>query len=260
LDSSNLIKLFTDYGLTRNQAKVLSTLTQNKSCLTAKQISQQSNIARESIYLILPNLTKKGLVQNTISKPKKFSAIPLKSTLSLLYEQKNNQIHELAKLTTQILMEYDQNSKINQLEEKSQFILIPRKKQLVNKISNAIIKSKKTVRIITSWKRHLKSMIVYKTALKTALSNGVKIQVLVTERFEKDQLPKSAKIFYDHPNSLIKSVDSPAKIIELIIDDHEIFLMTDPKADLVESSALWSNNKSLITALTTCFDAVCKIS
>jgi hypothetical protein len=102
-------------------------------------------------------------------------------------------------------------------------------------------------------------MVVYKTALTTALSNGVKLLVLVTEKSEKDQLPKSAKIFYDHPNSFIKSVDSPAKLIEVIIDDQEVFLMIDPKADLAESSALWSNNKSLIEALKTCFDAINKL-
>jgi hypothetical protein len=84
--------------------------------------------------------------------------------------------------------------------------------------------------------------------------------VLVTEKSEKDQLPKSAKIFYDHPNSLIKSVNSPTKIIATIIDEDQIFLMTDPKADLVESPALWSNNKSLIEALKTCFDMAYELS
>ena len=49
-----------------------------------------------------------------------------------------------------------------------------------------------------------------------------------------------------------------AKIIEIIVDDHEVFLMSDPTANLTESSALWSNNKSLISALKICFHAICE--
>ena len=43
-----------------------------------------------------------------------------------------------------------------------------------------------------------------------------------------------------------------------IIDDKEVFLMNEPNSNLEESSALWSNNQSLITALSTCFDSFWK--
>ena len=254
MDSTNLIQLFTGYDLTTNQAKILATLTQNKTCITAKQISQQSNIARESIYLILSDLKKKGLVQKVITNPKKYCIIPLKSALTLLHQQKNKQVHELAKLTTQVLYDYDKTSKINQIEEQAQFILVPKKNQLIISISKAISNSKKNVKIITSWNRHLKAVQIYQASLKKALSNGVKFQVLVTEKLEDKQLPPEAKLFNDHPNTSIKFISSPPKIIEVIIDDQEVFIMTTPEADLEESPALWTNNKSLIIALTTCFN------
>ena len=259
MDSTNLIQLFTGYNLTTNQAKVLATLTQNKTCITAKQISQQSNIARESVYLILSDLKEKGLVQKAITNPKKYCIIPLKSALTLLYQQKTKQVHELAKLTTQVLHDHNNTSKNNQIEEQSQFILIPKNKQLVNSISKAISDSKKTVKIITSWNRHLKAVQIYQASLKKALSNGVKFQVLVTEKIEDNQLPPEAKLFYDHPNTSVKFTNSPTKIIEVIIDDQEVFIMTTPEADLEESPALWTNNKSLILALTACFNTFCDL-
>jgi hypothetical protein len=47
-------------------------------------------------------------------------------------------------------------------------------------------------------------------------------------------------------------------LIEVIVDNNEVFLMTEPKANLSMSPALWSNNPSLITALTTCFNSIWK--
>lgn len=257
MESTNLIQLFTDYDLTTNQAKVLATLAQNKTCLTAKQISLQSNIARESIYLILADLKEKGLIQKAITNPNKYCIIPLKSALMLLYQQKTKQIHELAMLTTQVLHDHNKTSKNIQIEVQSQFILIPKNKQFIISMSKAISNSKKNVKIITSWNRYLKAVQIYQKSLKKALSNGVKFQVLITEKLENNQLPPKAKLFYNHPNTSVKFTNSPTKIIEIIIDDQEVFLITIPKADLTESPALWTNNKSLIVALTTCFNTFC---
>ena len=143
---SNLTQLFTGYGLTKNQAKIFTTLNQNKTWLTVKELTQQTNIARESIYSILTKLKEKSLIEKSITKPKKYMAIPLKASLTLLYQQKNQQIHELAKLTTQALMDNNQNSKISHIKTKSQFILIPKNNQLAHKISKTISNSKKLLK------------------------------------------------------------------------------------------------------------------
>ena len=256
MEPSNLTQLLTGYGLTKNQAKIINTLTQTNNYQTVKQISQTSNIPRESIYNILHNLSKKGLIEKTITKPEKYHTIPLKRTLKLLYEEKTKEIRELESLTTQALIDDNQKPEVKHIEDKSQFVLIPKKKQLTNKINQAIFNSKKNVRIITSWKRHLQSMIVYEEALKTATNNGTKIQVFITMKTTKNQIPEKAKFLHDSPNVSIKFVETLPKIISTIIDDQEVFLITDPQSDLEESPALWSNNQSLITALTTCFDSI----
>ena len=86
--------------------------------------------------------------------------------LSLLHEQKSIQIHELEKLTTQVLMQHHRNSEANNIKEKTQFILVPKRKQLVNRISEAISNSKKSIKIITSWERYSRGVIVYKKSFK----------------------------------------------------------------------------------------------
>jgi len=198
------------------------------------------------------------LVEKTIDFPAKYRAIPIKSALSLLHEQKSMQIHELEALTTQVLLNYDQNKKNNKVEEQPNFILVPRKNQLITRVKTAISKSKKIIRIITSWKRHLEAVITYENVINQAFSRDVKIKVLITESPKEKKIPKTARRFNNHSNTSIKFTDSPAQIIEIIIDNKEALLMTAPKANLADSPALWSNNPSLILALTTCFDTTWK--
>ena len=254
MESTNSIQLFTGYGLTGNQARILTALNQNNGCLTVKQISQTSNIARESIYNILLNLKEMGLIQKAITKPEKYCSIPLKRVLNLLREKKKEENHKLDVLTTLVLIDNKQKPEKNNHKNGPQFVLIPKNKQLANRITNAISNSKKSIKIITSWKRHAKALIVYKTAIATALSNGTKILVLVTEKSVEENVTEKMEVFNNHPNALVKSVDYSPNLIEVIVDGQEVFLITEPKSELVESSALWSNNQSLIAALTMCFD------
>lgn len=248
-----LYQILIGYGLTKNQAKIIATLTITNCCLSVKQISRISKIPRESIYGNLLILGEIGLIETLISKPKKFCTIPLKRILEMLHEEKNQEIHQLEELTTQVLSE-NQNSSISQFSKDSKFILIPRKRQLVETIGQAISNSKLNVKIKTSWKRHLQSMIVHEKVLRTSISKGVKFQVFITMKPPQDELPEKAKFFHNSPNVSIKFVQTPSKMVFIIIDDREIFLMTKPQSDLTQSPALWSNNQSIVTALSTCFD------
>lgn len=98
LADARLRQLLKSYGLTKNQTRILAILTQNKTYLSVKQISQLSNIARKSIYQILFNLKEKGLIEKAITTPKKYRVIPLKTILQILHHQKTSQIHDLEKL------------------------------------------------------------------------------------------------------------------------------------------------------------------
>lgn len=256
MEYTKLIQLFKGYSIPKNQSIILATLTQNKNYLTAKQISQKSKLTREAIYKNLFKLKERGLLQKTITKPKKYCAIPLKSSISLLREEKIQETCELENLASQVLEYNDHNPEKNQNKNSSKFILIPKKKQLVNNIDKSIFNSKKSIKITTSWRRHLQAMIIYEKSLKASLENGIKHQFFITMKPKQDKIPKNVQAIYDSPNCSIKFVDTRTKNIILIVDDQEVFFITKPNSDLVESSALWSNNQSLIASLVEYFDLI----
>jgi sugar-specific transcriptional regulator TrmB len=252
--TSEFNQLLIDYGLTRNQSKVFSVLTKNNRYLNAKEISKLAGLARQTVYHNLLALKKMGLVQETIGFPKKYSAIPIKRALTILHDQKKFQLHKLESLTTDVLFKLNnKNIKNNIIQEDHQFILIPKKKQFIKSVSNKILHSRKSVNIITSWKRYTRLVTVFEKTLKKALENDVIFQVLVTETPKDHMFSKIANLFHDHPNASVKFFERLSEINVITIDEKEIFLITEPKADFAESPILWSNNSSLVAALIACF-------
>ncbi len=260
--SNDLVKLFKGYNLTKNQSLILATLIMKSSYLSVKEISQFSNLARETIYKVLSDLKEKGLVQKAITTPKKYKAISLKTILKILHHQKTSQIHALEKLTKKVLTKYN-NSENDNIKDGFQYVLIPKKTQFIKRINHAIFNSKEKVKIKTSIKRYLQAINVhkemYQESFTHAISNGARFQIIIGME-SKEEVPEEIKVLQESPNISVKFVSTLPEMVMAIIDENEVFLMNEPSSSLEESSALWSNNYSLITALSTCFDLFWKKS
>ncbi len=257
--SDELFKLFKGYNLTKNQSLILVTLTNKKRYLSANEISKFTKIARETIYKVLSQLKKKGLIQKAITNPKKYKAISLKTILQILHYQKTSQIHALEGLTKQVLTNHI-NSENDYAKYEFQYVLVPRKNQIVKNINHAIHDSKETVKIETSIKRYLQAINLhkemYRESFTNAISNGARFQIIIGPQPKEEEIPEEIKLLTKSPSISVKLVNTVPKIVMAIIDNKELFLMNEPSLGLVESSALWSNNQSLIMALTTCFNTL----
>lgn len=254
MEVPDLIHLFTGYGLTKNQAKILFALTKTNCYLSVKQISQISNIARETIYKNLLSLREMGFVQKAISKPEKYCTLPLKRILMFLHKKQTEDIHKLEVLTKQVLLENSQKNEIPQSLSNAQFVLIPKKNQVQKKLAKIFINSKKNIKIIINWKRILIGSKLLNKSIKKALNNGVSLQVLITEKPQKTPPLKHEKNLNDQPNAKIKYIDSQSETVQIIIDDQEMVLITDPKIHPSKTPALWTNNPSLIVLAQSYFD------
>ena len=96
----------------------------------------------------MPTLIERGFVEKRILKPEKYCAIQLKSIIKILDEKKTEDKHKIEDLTTQVLLENNNTSEIPQLNNISQFVLIPKKKQLENRVAKAFFNSKKSISML----------------------------------------------------------------------------------------------------------------
>lgn len=73
-------EMLSDFGLTRNQAKVYIATAQ-LGLSSVGQISKLSKVRREDVYRVLPKLEKKGLIEKLLGTPTKIRATPIKKPL-----------------------------------------------------------------------------------------------------------------------------------------------------------------------------------
>ena len=89
-------QVLTDLGLNLSQARVYFAISQS-GVSTVKNVSNISQVAREHIYQVLPQLQDLGLVEKIIGAPSKFRAIPLEEGASILLQNRANKTRELQK-------------------------------------------------------------------------------------------------------------------------------------------------------------------
>ena len=98
-------------GLTLSQARIYLTLSHSGAC-TVKTISKFSQVAREHVYEVMPQLQDLGLVEKIIGTPSKFNATPIQEGLHTLFQRRTRKTREMQKQK----MELIKSCKNNKLE------------------------------------------------------------------------------------------------------------------------------------------------
>jgi sugar-specific transcriptional regulator TrmB len=213
---------------------------------SVKEISKFSNIAREAVYRVLPRLQKLGLVEKEIAWPARFSAITLDDAVTVLLGRRNKETLDLKEKVKLLLRLKSKQAKMEHLEEKFEFLLVPAKKRLISKLGDAIDRAQKCIYLLNSNERLLGALDIFSAAIEKALSRGVKIRIVISKS-ERGLSP--AILEFGNKNSLIevKYALSDPKCAATIIDKKEVLIITKPSAERCgESPALWSNNCSLV--------------
>ena len=139
----------THLGLTANQAKIFFALSRLGRACTAKTISNESGVAREHVYQILPTLEKLGFVEHLIGNPTLFRAIPAQDAISILLNARKRQTLHLQTEAEDFLSEFITNHAETTPDEAScQFILVPKKGASIRKRIDEIDGARKSIEFI----------------------------------------------------------------------------------------------------------------
>jgi sugar-specific transcriptional regulator TrmB len=253
LETSTIIEILSELGLTPTEAKILFALTQTGSA-TAKTITETSAIAREIVYQTMGKLKEKGLIEEIVTSPKKFKAPPIDKCLFTLLKTKNQEHSQLNRKLKQILVAFKENN-CAKVEEPYQFVLIPQKTAVVNKISQAIRNASQSVDLVLSWRRFSRSIDnEFADVAKRAWARKVKFRFILENPNEKAAINYAKSFCKKSPACHIKFIPTHPKTVFGIYDEREVFIIAEPKKDLTESPALWTNNPSLISLIKDYFE------
>lgn len=120
-------QVLTRLGLTLNEARVLMALYASEN-LTAKSVSKASGVAREIVYQIIPKLQKKGLVDELVTTPKTFKAVPLENVLEVLLQQRKQEDKELFSKAKEMVKRQQQQNNVGIMNDDSNITIIAPKK------------------------------------------------------------------------------------------------------------------------------------
>jgi sugar-specific transcriptional regulator TrmB len=242
------VEALVSLGLTMLQAKVYLTLVESENA-TIKDIAKDAGVARQDLYRITSELQEYGLVEQIITKPIMYKAIPLTSGVNVLLNELQKKRSESHKKVAKLLQRYKTKdvtakSKVG----KNQFVLVPGKNALILKEKTLLSAAQKSVSFITSKQRFSQKLYSFAEEFKEAVAKGVKIRILMEKseaekhRGLADKLAKS----YTENRFEVRYIRNPPPVVMAVFDKKEVVVIASASAGLTESSALWSNNPSLV--------------
>jgi sugar-specific transcriptional regulator TrmB len=247
-----------ELGLTHNQARIYLALLRSERLLTAKEISKITRITRQDVYRILPELQNSGVVEKTITSPAMFRATPIKTAITTLVSKKTAQDNCLIEKAHKLSREFEKELPLSP-EQEPEFILIPGNQAVLQKINTLSGSAQKSIDIITSRKRFPRALFEFFDARKQSLQRGVKIRT-VSESITSTNPDMDKLIAIEAQAGVeVKFLAKPLSALLTIFDDKEVMIITSASGTL-ETSALWSNNPSLITVAKSYFDSLWQVA
>ena len=252
------VNILSGLGLTTNQAKTYFTLSKLDTA-TAREISNESKIAREDVYRVCSKLQKLGLVEKAMIKPAIFKAIPMEEAFSLLFNRKTKEISDLRIQSKEVLENVREKGVNVKLREKIfETVYVPKSRVLLLKTQKMLEKAQKSVYCVGSAKKISKALFDFAEVLTQAIIRGVEIK-MVTEKAGSSIAKTLVEYYSGKEQKLkIKYISRPAKAHTLIVDGKETIINTSAKTGLADSSAIWSNNPCIVTLANNYFETLWK--
>jgi sugar-specific transcriptional regulator TrmB len=240
-------KVLADLGLTLKQARIFLALSKYGP-LKILEISKLARVARPDVYKVITKLQELGLVERILRKPVEYRAIPIKKGVSLLLERKEAQFRKIETETKILLdtIETKNSLKLDQIKD-PQLVLIPEGKLVIERIRSSIEKAESSIDLLLSFKRFSRGIVsTFAESIESAWARNVKTRFLVEMPLESKTSKQLVQFCKEKPSSEVRFIPFYPKTILGIYDRQEMFVITNPKTDLPDSSALWTTNDSLI--------------
>ena len=251
LQNDETIKILMNLGLTCLQAKTYLVLTTLKEA-EAKKISKISNIARQDIYRIMPELEKVGLVERIISTPTLYKAIPLKEGSFVLFQKRAKEHAALQEKIEALAEHEDKERNIDTIvdETTSQFIVTSEKKLFLKKMGDAISEAQSSINTIIEPDRWKTMLFYHGQHMRKAMGRGVKIRIITEGKQEKSNRNEEAL----KKNSLFELKYSSAylPVTGTIFDSKEVDLHISNTVVPV----LYTNNPQVVKLAETYFECL----
>jgi sugar-specific transcriptional regulator TrmB len=243
--------ILSEFGLTENQAKVFIA-TARLGNPTVSEIAEKSEVRREEVYRLLPELEKMGLIERLLGKPLRLKTPNLGSAITSLVkierEKAKDRITELSNKSNELL-QYLGHSSVEPSSDKevvSDFSLIQEKELIRVGLYDMINNASSQLDILFSRTDLIWLLSTEGEVLQKAADSGVKIRIMSEPPSDRDRLPKILRRrFSDETQVPMKYILNPTAFY-FIMDRSQLMFVTSGVHHLPSASCLWTNNESFV--------------
>jgi sugar-specific transcriptional regulator TrmB len=243
--------ILSEFGLTENQAKVFIATTR-LGTPTVSEVAEASEVRREEVYRLLPELEKMGLVERLLGKPIRLRTPNPTVSISLLVnlekERAQDRIADLSNRSQQLLQYLGHHAIEEHLdgESESDFSLIQEKESIRTGIYDMISKSTQQLDLLFSRADLVWILSTQGEVLQNAVKRGVKVRIISEPSTGRDRLPKIIhRRFPSEIEMPMKYLLNPTAFY-IVADQSQLVLITSGAGHLPSSKCLWTNNESLV--------------
>ncbi|HLN44397.1 MAG TPA: helix-turn-helix domain-containing protein [Candidatus Sulfotelmatobacter sp.] len=262
MSQERVLKTLESLGFALPYARVYVLLSK-RGPQKAKDIAKCLNMRKQSVYFIISNLQKQGIITSTIERPARFSAVPFEKVLDLFVKTKMEEAKQLQRNKKEIISDW-QSIDMREINESfSRFTVIQGRNTVNAKIKQMINQSKTSLSTVTTITNLTRAELagLFDSVLEHSNRRSIHLRFL-TELPEKNtEIVKSLlrRILKQGFNLYIRIPDLGLRLPNrMIIRDEEeaIFFVTAGTESTAEQDdlCLWTDCQELVHSFIAVFE------
>ena len=248
------VEVLVGLGLSGRQARVYLAVLKAGGA-KAKVVAEVAQVERQEVYNLIEDLKLAGLVEQNLTVPTSYTAIPIAEAVKLLLEQKTDQLITLTQNAKQLA------EKLNHPQNPTPTTAQPCFGTIYDgyrgkKYLKAIQETRLSIDMVTGWLRFKQQSFRFENLFRAALKNGITLRFVI-EKPANHQLPKWVKATQEKYSNLeIKTQANPLAASISIFDQNKAAIAFTADASLSKGPDLWTTNPALTALCQAYFDKV----
>lgn len=263
MNQEKVLKTLLSLGLTQLDAEAYI-LLEKRGPIKARDATKALKVSKQRLYPTIKNLQSKGIVNATLERPARFSAVPFEKVLDLFVKAKMEEAQRVQQNKDELLSDWKSIAIATSDRSPSKFTVIEGRPYIYSKIQQMIQETKSHLSFVATVPSLARADVfgLFDAAFNHPLRSKIQFRFL-TELSEqnaeamKTLLHKKPKAGFNLEG---KTPDLGLKLCPRMVirDEEETVFFIDPgKGALVSEQddvCLWTNCRSLAQAFSTMFE------
>ncbi len=251
---NDIVAELQDYGLTRNEARVLVFLAKTGPS-KASEVARAVQINRTETYRTIRNLQRRGLVEATLERPVRFQSVPFDKCLRVLIDERKAKLRILEQRGEILRRQFEDVHVEPVSQEVERFQVVAGRLRIEQRLHSMSAQAQKSVMTVLSPSEVIRADTSdLFDMLGQAAKNGLRVRVITAINQSNLEIVEKLRETIE-----LRHLDLKAKPIPRvsIIDDNEaLFEITtaDETPRGGEEVALWINSHAFVRNLQAYFE------